>query len=275
MYYYSQWLSFAFCLKKLLADPSLLTASLLSHSYSFQMPLCEKSHLSPLLIGLLRLSCSLAGSNQAHQPSCFFSHFSTYLSSGSVWVEINTEEKSRQMTGVRWRNHSVIQSRLKTIINKCKWPLLLQRLSYHTGACGHTHVSGNDCVHVGIGAHVANAYVCWNGCAFTCLFSMGMDCWSLKVENTAVLLNGMPGGCKLGASLCPKYSYFTSLLLSWHQSSPLGKKFLTGIWCGTQSIIVWMNELQLSVGTRFAMCLRFKDVLGNGTIRYRGNLPPI
>lgn len=56
-------------MKKLLGHPALLTAVLLFYSCSFQRLLREKSHLSPLMIGPLWLSCSLVDSNQAQQSN--------------------------------------------------------------------------------------------------------------------------------------------------------------------------------------------------------------
>lgn len=181
----------------------------------------------------------------------FFPLESPTYQTGPVWVEINTRKDSMQVTGARQENHSVSRPRLKAIINKCKRSLLLQRRSYHTGACGHTHASGNDCVHVrkdghaGLGAHVGKGSRCRNGCASVHLFSMRM---TMESREHSCCIERLWGGSLrqwAGSSNCSNYSSsFTSLLWSWHQSSLLKKKkdYFSGIWWRTQSLLFdWMN----------------------------------
>lgn len=120
---------------------------------------------------------------------------------GPTWAEINTRKNSIQVIGARQENHGVSRPTLKVIINKCKRPLLLQRRSYHTGACRHTHASGSDCVHVkkdghaGVGAHVGKGSMCRNGCASVHLFSVYVTMESRECS----CLYWMPVGWKFEA----------------------------------------------------------------------------
>lgn len=213
----------------------------------------------------------------------FFPLESPTYQTGPTWAETNTRKNSIQVIGARQENHGVSWPTLKVIINKCKRPLLLQRRSYHTGACRHTHASENDCVHVkkdghaGLGAHVGKD-LCVGMGVHPCTYFQCM--WPWKVENAAVCTECLWGGSLrqwAASSNCSSYSSsFTSLLWSWHQRSLLKKKKRLLFWNLMKSavIAVWLNEFQLSGGTN-ETCVRFRDALGNSIIRCKGNPPPI
>lgn len=212
----------------------------------------------------------------------FFPLESPTYQTGPVWVEINTRKDSMQVTGARQENHSVSRPRLKAIINKCKRSLLLQRRSYHTGACGHTHASGNDCVHVkkdghaGLGAHVGKGSRCRNGCASVHLFSMRM---TMESREHSCCIERLWGGSLrqwAGSSNCSNYSSsFTSLLWSWHQSSLLKKKKITFLEFDEEHSHCCLTEWISAQWSTNEMCVRFRDAFGNSTIRCKGHPPPI